>query len=93
MAVTRASRSILMTAQGDSVTGRFHVVSMMLKITGGTPGTPFEVQETSGAIVARGVVEAAEQYLEILPGACPTWLDGIKFTVAPTGSELLIRYD
>lgn len=93
MAVTRNSRSIVMSADNDAIAGRFRTTSIMFTGTGLTVGQQIKVTETGGAIIFDGVVEATSQNLEMVT-TCQ-WFDGIVWDVKPAAgtSFLTVRYE
>lgn len=81
MTVTRKSRSIVMTAANDEVTGKIFANSIRLQGTGMTLAQLLTITETDGARIANHYVTAANQDEELLTN--PQWFDGIKISAAP----------
>jgi hypothetical protein len=93
MAVTRKSRTIIMTAQDDAVTGRFLVSSIVFNVAGGTAGQRLTLVETDGTLIADHIVEAANENPELV--FSERWVDGIKVSAMPatgTVKQVVVRY-
>lgn len=85
MSVTRKSRSIVMTAANDEVTGKIYATSIRLSGTGMTLGQQCTITETDGARIADHFVGAANQSEELLTN--PQWFDGIKISAMPAAGS------
>jgi hypothetical protein len=91
MSVTRNSRSIVMTANDDEVTGYIRATSISLVGTGLTVGHRMRVLESSGAVVADHYIEAANENVEFLP--TEQGFMGLKLATSATGTwSVIIRY-
>ncbi len=81
MAVTRTSRSIVMTAAADAVTGPLLCDSIALIGTSMVAGQRLTITDTDGAKVVDHYVESANENVEFL--RVPLWVRGLTVSAAP----------
>lgn len=92
MAVTRKSRTIVMTAANDEVTGRILVSSISLIGTGMTAAQRLTITESDGAVIADHYVEATNENVELVFEE--QWFDGVKLSAVPAAGTftVIVRY-
>jgi hypothetical protein len=90
MGVTNNSRSVVMTASGDSITGKIYCDGIQFNGTGLTPAQELIVSETGGANIARHVVAAANESEEVFPAPNPKWIDGVVLSGTVGGTWTVI---
>jgi hypothetical protein len=82
MSVTRKSRSIVMTANGDEVTGSLRLHSLAFSGTGLTVGQQLIITESSSeSVVASHYVENTVENVEL--NFLPRSVGGLKITAYP----------
>lgn len=84
MAVTRKSRSILMTEVNDAVTGVIHYRSMTLTTSGGAAGDRLTITDQAGDTIIDYITQAAADSAELAfnENSCR----GLTVTAIPTGT-------
>lgn len=84
MSVTRASRSVTLTALNDEATGVFHLTGLALIGTSMTAGQRLTITDSYGSTLADHYVEAANENVELIQGD-EVICRGIKLTAVPAG--------
>jgi hypothetical protein len=90
MAVTRNSRSIIMTADNDAVLGRLLVTEMYLALDGATASATFSITETGGAVLGQGGLQSTDGRQDII--TVPKWVDGIVAETLPANATVVVLY-
>jgi hypothetical protein len=84
MAITRRSKSVVLTAAGDEATGVYDLMSLALVGTGMAAGQRILIEDSFGSILADHYVEAANENVEFITGGC-YFCRGIKLVTVPAG--------
>ena len=83
MAVTEASKSIVLTAVNDVVARPLLLDGLFLSGTGMTAGGRLTIQDNRGSIVTDHYVVNANEAVEFLMEC--KWVPGLKLTAVPAG--------
>ena len=91
MAITRNSRSITFTGDGDLIAGKFYVTGAQFSGTGLTPGNRIRLAEGPGIVLSDHRIQAAQENVSFTIAS--QWVDGLNVsTLGATGTwQLTVR--